>query len=109
MRSHLHTLSKQQNLAIEFELERLLTESTQGEKNVWGFYYGIIKLYAEQDQIFVASINVVGLKDFMTTTKRTSTVQFLMKLKYEVEPLRASILNKEKLPALDVVVSEVLR
>ncbi|PHT67548.1 hypothetical protein T459_27035 [Capsicum annuum] len=45
----------------------------------------------------------------MTTTKRTRTVQFLMKLRSEFEPLRASILNKEKLPALDMVVSEVLR
>ncbi|PHT94917.1 hypothetical protein T459_02799 [Capsicum annuum] len=45
----------------------------------------------------------------MTTTKRTRTVQFLMKLRSEFEPLRVSILNRKKLPALDVVVSEVLR
>ncbi|KAF3627435.1 hypothetical protein FXO38_28758 [Capsicum annuum] len=63
MWSHLHTLGNQQNLAREFELERLLAELTQGEKSV----------------------------------------------RSEFEPLRASILNKEKLPALDMVVSEVLR
>ncbi|KAF3667929.1 hypothetical protein FXO37_09808 [Capsicum annuum] len=63
----------------------------------------------EQDQIFAASINAAGLKDFMTTTKRTRTVQFLMKLRSEFEPLRSNTLNREKLPALDVVVSEVLR
>ncbi|XP_049364480.1 uncharacterized protein LOC125829272 [Solanum verrucosum] len=92
MWSHLHTLGNQQNLAREFELERLLAESIQAEKNV-----------------FSASIPAAGLKDFMTTMKRTRTVQFLMKLRPELEHLRASILNKEKLPALEVVVSEVLR
>ncbi|PHT67550.1 hypothetical protein T459_27037 [Capsicum annuum] len=109
MWSHLHTLGNQQNLAREFELERLLAESTQGEKSVRCFYSGLLRLREEQDQYFAASISVAGLKDFMTTMKRTRTVHFLMKLRSEFEPLRASILNREKLPTLDVVVSEVLR
>ncbi|PHU17870.1 hypothetical protein BC332_13565 [Capsicum chinense] len=45
----------------------------------------------------------------MTTTKRTRTVQFLMKLRSEFESLPVSILNREKLPTLDIVVYEVLR
>jgi len=109
MWSHLHTLGNQQNLAREFELERLLAESIQAEKNVRCFYSALLTLWAEQDQVFSASIPAAGLKDFMTTMKRTRTVQFLMKLRPEFEHLRASILNREKLPALEVVVSEVLR
>ncbi|KAF3618589.1 hypothetical protein FXO37_34117 [Capsicum annuum] len=84
-------------------------KSTQGEKSVRCFYSGLLRLREEQDQYFAASISVAGLKDFMTTMKRTRTVHFLMKLRSEFEPLRASILNREKLPTLDVVVSEVLR
>ncbi|PHT57683.1 hypothetical protein CQW23_00046 [Capsicum baccatum] len=106
---HLHTLDNQQNLAREFELERLLAESTQGKKSVGCLYSGLLRLWAEQDQIFAASISAAGLKDVMTTTKRTRTVQFLMKLRSEFEPLHASILNRKKLPALDEVVSEVLQ
>ncbi|PHU04202.1 hypothetical protein BC332_25024 [Capsicum chinense] len=107
--SHLHTLGNQQNFTREFELERILAESTQGEKSAWCFYYRLLRLWAEQDQIFAASISSAGLKESMTTTKRTRTIQFRMNLRSEFEPLRASILNWEKLPALDVVVSEVLR
>ncbi|KAF3621796.1 hypothetical protein FXO38_31667 [Capsicum annuum] len=106
--SHLHTLGNQQNLAREFKLERLLEESTQGEKSVRCFYSGLLRLWVEQDQYFAASISAAGLKDFMTTTKRTRTVQFLIKLRSEFEPLRAYILNREKLPALDVVVSKII-
>ncbi|KAG5601126.1 hypothetical protein H5410_032496 [Solanum commersonii] len=109
MWSHLHNLGNQQNLAREFELERLLAESIQGEKNVCCFYSILLTLWAEQDQVFAAFIPAFGLKDFMTMMKRTRTVQFLMKLRSEFEHLRASILNREKLPALEVVVSEVLR
>ncbi|KAG5581179.1 hypothetical protein H5410_051806 [Solanum commersonii] len=45
----------------------------------------------------------------MATTKRTRTIQFLMNLRPEFEYLHANILNRKKLPALDVVVCEVLR
>uniref|UniRef100_A0A3Q7GIY7 CCHC-type domain-containing protein n=1 Tax=Solanum lycopersicum TaxID=4081 RepID=A0A3Q7GIY7_SOLLC len=109
MWSHLHTLGNQQNLAREFELERLLAESIQGDKNVFCFYFVLFTLWAEQDRVFYGSIPAGGLKDFMTMMKRTRTVQFLMKLRPEFEHLRASILNRERLPALEVVVSEVLR
>ncbi|KAG5579799.1 hypothetical protein H5410_050426 [Solanum commersonii] len=103
MWSHLDTLDNQQNLAREFELERLFAESIQGEKVVQYFYFVLLTLWAEQDQVISASIPVTRLKDFMTTMKGTRTVQFIMKLKLESEHFHVSILNREKLPALEVL------
>ncbi|KAG5581144.1 hypothetical protein H5410_051771, partial [Solanum commersonii] len=98
MWSHLHTRGNQQNLAREFELERLLVESTQGDKNSKTSF--LLPLSLWMDRTF---------KDFMATMKRIRTIQFLMNLRPEFEYLCANILNRKKLPGLDVVVCEVLR
>ncbi|KAK4721334.1 hypothetical protein R3W88_011567 [Solanum pinnatisectum] len=45
----------------------------------------------------------------MLERKKTRVVQFLMKLRPNFEPIRASIFNKATLPNIDVVFGELIR
>ncbi|KAG5594164.1 hypothetical protein H5410_035396 [Solanum commersonii] len=91
---HLRNVYQQRNLAREFEVKHNIVEYTQGDKMFLPF---------------MPACSCSGLKEVLEERQRTRMVQFLMKLRYEFEFIRGSLLNRKVTLALDVVLAAILR
>ncbi|KAG5582234.1 hypothetical protein H5410_052861 [Solanum commersonii] len=105
---HLRNIYQQSNVAQEFEVECIIAQYIQEDKNVDSFYAGLQQLWSKQDQISGRNMSTAGFKKMLREGQRTRMVQFLMKLRPEFESIRGSLLNREVTPALDVVLAVVL-
>lgn len=109
MWSHLQRIYHQEYDAQSFQLGYEIAEYNQGDKTVQEYYSGFMTLWIEYTSFMYATIPDQAIGLIQKVNESTQRHQFLMKLRHEFEPVRASLLNRSPTPSLDVCLQELLR
>ncbi|CAL1390069.1 unnamed protein product [Linum trigynum] len=106
---HLQGLYSTVNAARQFELQMALARLTQGENSVTEYFNSAQELWTEQDMLNLAlRPNAEMTEDMLAERQRERAMQFLMKLRPKFEPVRATLLNQDRLQ-FDGLLSALVR
>lgn len=109
MWNYLKKLYSQHNTARRFQLEHELATLHQGNLSISDFYSTFMSLWAEYTDIIYATLPPEGISSVQSVHEVTKRDQFLMKLRYEFESTRSSLMNRESVPPLDACLNELFR
>ena len=109
MWDHLTQVYNQDNNARRFQLELEIGKYIQGDLSIQEYYAGFLTLWNDYSDLVTAKISAEGALAVRQVHKISQRDQFLMKLKSEYESVRASLMNRDPVPSLDVCFGELLR
>ncbi|KAJ6952420.1 hypothetical protein NC653_041530 [Populus alba x Populus x berolinensis] len=109
MWDHLTQVYNQDNNARRFQLELAIANYTQGDLSIQDYYCGFLALWSDYSDLVTAKVSAEGVLAVQQVHKISQRDQFLMKLRPEYEPIRASLVNRDPVPSLDACFGELLR
>jgi hypothetical protein len=109
MWDHLTQVYNQDNNARRFQLELAIANYTQGDLSIQDYYSGFLALWSDYSDLVTAKVSAEGVLVVQQVHKISQRDQFLMKLRPEYEPVRASLVNRDPVPSLDACFGELLR
>ncbi|CAL1376492.1 unnamed protein product [Linum trigynum] len=108
MWKHLCTTNCQANASRQFALETAIAGLAQGRMDIRSYYQEAMNLWTESD-LLSASISTAHTPEATIVERtRSRTMHFLMKLRPEYEPIRASLLHRN-VTELDEILAELYR
>ncbi|XP_028094176.1 uncharacterized protein LOC114294251 [Camellia sinensis] len=103
---HLSHLYVESNFAKQYQLERKIRATSQGDKSIQEFYSVTTGLW---DQLAFTKLKALSTHtEYCTYCEEQRSVQFLMALRADFEGLCGTILHCSPLPTIDSVVNELL-
>ena len=108
MWDHLTQVYNQDNNARRFQLELEIGKYTQGDLSIQEYYARFLTLWNDYSDLVTAKISAEGALAVQQVHKISQRDQFMMKLRSEYEPVRASLVNRDSVPSLDVCFGELL-
>lgn len=102
MWEYLKLIYYQDNNARRFQLELEIANYTQGNLNIEQYYSGFLNLWSEYSGLVYAKVLATALSALQEVQVVSTRDQFLMKLQPAFEVVRASLLNRDPVPSLDV-------
>ncbi|XP_057982236.1 uncharacterized protein LOC131167448 [Malania oleifera] len=99
MWDYLHRIYHQDHSARKFQLELEISNYNQGNLSIKQVYSSFINLWKEYFAIVHANISPTALATLQAVHAESQHDQFLMKLRLEFEPVRASLLIRNPVPS----------
>ncbi|KAK1355157.1 hypothetical protein POM88_048413 [Heracleum sosnowskyi] len=107
MWEYLKRIYKQSNAARMYQLEQEVNSLSQESLSIQEFYSAILLLWNEMDMI-EEKIPEAALETVLKLRLQTRARQFLMKLRQDFEPIRATILNHGGSSNVDTILLDLL-
>ncbi|KAK1391348.1 SPX domain-containing protein 1-like [Heracleum sosnowskyi] len=107
MWEYLKRIYKQSNAARMYQLEQEVNSLSQESLSIQEFYSAIMLLWNEMDMI-EEKIPEAALETVLKLRLQTRARQFLMKLRQDFEPIRATILNRGGSSNVDTILPDLL-
>jgi transposase InsO family protein len=109
MWAYLKKIYGQNNAARRFQLEHDIANFKQDSLSISDFYSQFMNLWAEYTDIVYSNLSADGLSAVQTVHDTTKRDQFLMKLRYDFEGMRSSLMHRDPIPSLDACLHDLLR
>ncbi len=109
MWDYLKQVYNQDNNARRFQLELAIANYTQGDLSVQEYYSGFLTLWNDYSDLVTTKVSAEGLAAVQEVHRTSQRDQFLMKLRPDFESIRASLINRDPVPTLEVCFGELLR
>ncbi|CAL1373295.1 unnamed protein product [Linum trigynum] len=108
MWKHICGTYSQANTSRLYELEMEMASLAQGDRDVRGYYKDCLHVWTEYDLVTASLLPGDELVGIQKERTRTRVMNFLMKLRPEFEPIRASLIHRG-VTNLEEVVAELIR
>ncbi|CAL1400598.1 unnamed protein product [Linum trigynum] len=105
---HICGTYSQANTSRLYELELEMAGLAQGDRNVRGYYKHCMHIWTEYDLVTASLLSGDASAEIQKERTRTRVMQFLMKLRSDFEPIRASLIHRG-VTNLEEVVAELIR
>ncbi|KAJ0042058.1 hypothetical protein Pint_19025 [Pistacia integerrima] len=109
MWDYLRRIYYQDNSARKFQLELDIGNYRQGNLSIEQFYSAFINLWSDYSRLAHSQVPKEALATLQVVHSESQQDQFLMKLRPKFESARARLINRTRIPSLEVCLGELLR